>query len=170
MQLYLIRHADAVSERENPLRPLSPRGRAECGRLVTFFQRNGALHPVQFWHSPLVRALETARLIAEGLELDAALVETPGLMPGDDPVKIATRLENMDTNMNLALVGHEPHLAALATLLVRGKLRPVGFELKKGAILAFEPSGGVHKKSGRRRWHALWHVDPALLGPPAGPA
>jgi phosphohistidine phosphatase len=164
VQLYLIRHADAVTERENPLRPLSARGRAECARLVTFFQRNGALHPVQLWHSPLARALETARLLADGLKLDAALVETPGLLPEDDPVKIATRLENMDTNINLALVGHEPHLAALATLLVRGKLRPVGFELKKGAVLAFEPAGGVHKKSGRRRWHALWHVDPALLG------
>lgn len=164
MQLYLIRHADAVAEQENALRPLSPRGRAECQRLVTFFQRNGALHPAQLWHSPLARALETARLLAGGLKLDAALVETPGLLPEDDPVEIVNRLEEMDTKMDLALVGHEPHLGALATLLVRGKLRPVGFEVKKGAVLAFAPAGGVHKKSGRRRWQALWHVDPALLG------
>ncbi|HTQ31578.1 MAG TPA: histidine phosphatase family protein [Opitutaceae bacterium] len=166
MQLYLIRHADAVAEQENSLRPLSARGRAECGRLVAFFQRNNALRPAQFWHSPLARSLETARLLAEGLKLDAALVETPGLLPEDDPVEIVTRIEEMDTSMNLALVGHEPHLSALATLLVRGKLRPVGFEVKKGAVLAFEPAGGVHKKSGRRRWHALWHVDPALFGAP----
>ncbi|HZP58713.1 MAG TPA: histidine phosphatase family protein [Opitutaceae bacterium] len=165
MQLYLVRHADAVAEQEDTRRPLSTRGRAECARLVAFFQRNGALHPVQFWHSPLLRALETARLLAEGLKLDAALVETPGLRPEDDPVEIVTRIEEMNTKMDLALVGHEPHLSALATLLVRGKLRPVGFEVKKGAVLAFEPAGGVHKKSGRRRWHALWQVDPALLGP-----
>jgi phosphohistidine phosphatase len=164
VQLYLIRHADAVTDQENPLRPLSSRGRAECSRLVKFFQQNSALRAAQFWHSPLTRAQETARLLADGLKLDAALVETPGLLPEDDPVEIVTRLDEMNTNLSVALVGHEPHLGALATLLVRGKLRPVGFEVKKGAVLAFEPAGGVHKKSGRRRWQVLWHIHPALLG------
>ncbi len=165
MQLYLIRHAHAADAADDSLRPLSDRGREECARLVAFFQRNGALRPAHFWHSPLVRALETARLLANGLKLDHALVETPGLLPEDDPAKIADRIGKSDTIDSLALVGHEPHLSALATLLVRGKEHPVAFDLKKGAVLAFAPAGGVHKKTGRSRWHALWHIEPALLGP-----
>jgi phosphohistidine phosphatase len=166
VQLFLIRHAHAANAADDSLRPLSDRGREECARLVAFFQRNGALRPAHFWHSPLVRALETARLLADGLKLDHALVETPGLRPEDDPSEIADRIEKSDTIESLALVGHEPHLSALATLLVRGKVRPVAFVLKKGSVLAFAPTGSVHKKSGRPRWHALWHIEPALLGPP----
>ena len=170
VQLYLIRHAHAAAAADDSLRPLSDRGREECSRLVAFFQRNGALQPAQFWHSPLVRALETARLLADGLKLDHALVETPGLRPEDNPSEIADRIEKLDTIDRLALVGHEPHLGALATLLLRGKDHPVAFDLKKGAVLAFAPAGGTHKKSGRPRWHALWHIEPALLGPPPKPA
>jgi phosphohistidine phosphatase len=166
VQLYLIRHAHAAAANDDSLRPLSDRGREECARLVAFFQRNGALRPTQFWHSPLVRALETARLLADGLKLDHALVETPGLLPEDPPDEIADRVGKLDTIEALALVGHEPQLGALATLLVRGKDHPVAFDLKKGAVLAFAPSEGTHKKTGRPRWHALWHIEPALLGPP----
>jgi phosphohistidine phosphatase len=167
VELYLIRHAHATAAGEDSLRPLSDRGREECARLVAFFQRNGALRPAQLWHSPLVRALETARLLADGLKLDHALVETPGLLPEDDPAQIADRIGKSDTIDRLAIVGHEPHLSALATLLVRGKDHPAAFDLKKGAVLAFAPAGGTHKKTGRPRWHLLWHIEPGLLGPPA---
>jgi phosphohistidine phosphatase len=166
VQLYLIRHAHAAAAGDDSLRPLSERGREECSRLVAFFQRNGALRPAQLWHSPLVRALETARLLAAGLKLDHALVETPGLLPEDNPFEIADRIETLDTIDRLALVGHEPHLSALATLLVRGKDHPAAFDLKKGAVLAFAPTGGTHKKTGRPRWHVLWSIEPALLGSP----
>jgi phosphohistidine phosphatase len=166
VQLFLIRHAHAVADGEDSRRPLSGRGREECARLVAFFQRNGALCPAQLWHSPLARSLETARLLADGLKLDHALVETPGLLPEDNPSEIADRIGKSDTIESLALVGHEPHLSALATLLVRGKDHPVAFDLKKGAVLAFASTGGVHKKTGRPRWRALWHIEPALLGPP----
>jgi phosphohistidine phosphatase len=165
VQLFLIRHAHAAAGPDDSLRPLSDRGREECSRLVAFFQRNGALRPAHFWHSPLVRALETARLLAGGLKLDHALVETPGLLPEDDPFEIADRIGKSDTIDSLALVGHEPHLSALATLLVRGKDHPTAFDLKKGAVLAFVSTGSVHKKTGQPRWHALWHIEPALLGP-----
>ncbi|MDE3084119.1 MAG: phosphohistidine phosphatase SixA [Verrucomicrobiota bacterium] len=163
MQLYLVRHAHAVTEQENPQRPLSSRGRDECARLVGFLKRNRAFSPTLIWHSPLIRALETARLLAEGLNLEAALVETSGLLPEDDPEKILSRLENAAPKQTIAIVGHEPFLGALATLLVRGKPQPVAFDIKKGAVLALESTGGVHKKTGKPRWHVCWQIDPTLL-------
>ncbi|HSY54293.1 MAG TPA: histidine phosphatase family protein [Opitutaceae bacterium] len=170
MQLYLIRHAHAIAADDDALRPLSKRGREDCTRLAAFFQGNGALCPAQLWHSPLARALETARLFAGVLKLDHALVETPGLLPEDNPAEIADRIEQLDTIDSLALVGHEPHLSALATLLVRGKPQPAAFDLKKCSVLALAPTEGLHKKTGRPRWQVLWHVDPSLLGPPPGRA
>jgi phosphohistidine phosphatase len=168
MRLYLIRHAHALSEEENPSRPLSPRGRLDTARIAAWFKTNRALDPAQLWHSPLERARETAAILAHGLDLDAVILETSGLLPEDDPAEIAERLETFPPSTNLALVGHEPHLSALATLLIRGKRKPAAFELKKGAVLALEPSGDVHKRTGRPRWHVCWHISPELL-PPSAP-
>ncbi len=165
MRLYLIRHAHALSEEENPSRPLSPRGRADTARLASWLRANRSLVPAQLWHSPLERARETTSLLARGLELDAVILETSGLLPEDDPAEIAERLETFPPDTNLALVGHEPHLSALATLLVRGKPKPSAFELKKSAILALEPSGDSHKRIGRPRWHVCWQISPELLPP-----
>lgn len=163
MIAYLVRHAHAVDEEEDRLRPLSMRGREDVRRLAAFFKANRAFLPAQVWHSSLVRARETAEILVAGVGLEAPLLETPGLLPEDEPEEIACRLAARSGAQNVALVGHEPHLSALATLLVRGKTVPVGFEMKKGAVLSLERTDGVHKKTGEPRWRVCWHVTPALV-------
>jgi phosphohistidine phosphatase len=168
LNLYLIRHAHAVTADENPERPLSVRGRGEVVRLAAFFRTNGLLRPAQLWHSPLSRARETALLLNSALALDAVLVETPGLLPEDDPEEIVQRLAAYPVDHSLALAGHEPYLSALATLLVRDKRKPVAFHLRKGAVIALQREDAVHKRSGLPRWRIRWHFSPELL-PPAIP-
>lgn len=163
MNLFLIRHAHAVTADENAERPLSERGRADLQRVAAFFRTNGLLRPAQLWHSPLMRARETAELLDEGLMLEGVRVETIGLMPEDAPEEMARRLAEYPTTHDLALVGHEPHLSALATLLVRDKSKPVIFHLRKGAVIALERDDAVHKNSGLPRWQVSWHFSPELL-------
>lgn len=163
MLVYLVRHVHAVTAEENPERPLSEKGRGDCRRLVTFFRANQSFQPNQVWHSPLVRARETATLLVGGLALDVPLVETSGLLPEDDPHEIAARLAELTTFTALALVGHEPHLSALATLLTRGKEKPVLFDLKKGAVIALEKTDRMHKTGELPRWQVCWHFTPSLL-------
>lgn len=163
MLLYLVRHAHALGDEENPARPLSSRGKEDARRMAEFFRQNGVFQPHQIWHSPLLRARETAEILRRGLDLESGLVETPGLLPEDDVEDIAARLGSLMTTEPLAIVGHEPHLSALATLLVRGKIHPVAFEMKKGAVLALERTDDVHRKTGEPRWVAAWHVIPALI-------
>lgn len=166
MNLYLIRHAHAVTADENPERPLSSRGRGEVVRLAAFFRSNGLLRPGQLWHSPLSRSRETALLLNTALELDAVLVETPGLLPDDNPEDVVQRLAAYPVDHSLALAGHEPHLSALATLLVRDKPKPVAFHLRKGAVIALQREDALHKRSGLPRWRVRWHFSPELLAPP----
>jgi phosphohistidine phosphatase len=163
MPLYLVRHAHAVSEAENRQRPLSERGRAQVRSLAAFFRANNLFVPAHVWHSPLNRARETAELFLIGLASEAALVETPGLLPEDDPQGIAARLNTITTAINVALVGHQPHLGALATLLLRGKLGPELLDFKKGAILSLERTGDLHKKTSQPLWYVNWFVTPELL-------
>src|SRR5690606_1161826 len=165
MLLHLVRHAHALDEAENSARPLSPRGHTQTLRLAAFLRGNPAFQPAQFWHSPLLRSSQTAALLAAELPLDAILVETPGLLPGDDPEPLARRIEPHSPYRPLALVGHEPPHGALATLLLRGKVRHNVISLKKSAVLALETPGGTRKKTGRPRWRLRWHLSPEPLPP-----
>lgn len=164
MLLYLVRHAHAVTEEADASRPLSARGRAEMERLTTFFKGNGAFRPAQLWHSPLSRSRQTADELIQRLGLGVVLLETPGLLPEDDPLSLAERLESFPRDCgDLALVGHEPHLGLLASLLVRGKPRAGFFALGKAAALALESMESTHKTNGFRRWKVRWLVAPELL-------
>lgn len=169
MLLYLVRHAHALKEEDDATRPLSPRGRDEVQRLVAFFCSNRCFTPTQLWHSPLLRSRQTAELLAAGLAFDGPVVEIPDLLPEDDPDEVMARLHAFTQARPLAIIGHEPHLGALATRLVRGKKRPSCFAMKKASVLALERTDDVHKKTGEPRWTVQWQVHPALL-PVTAPA
>ncbi len=162
-RLFLVRHAHAVTAEEHALRPLSERGRADLRRLSAFLAASETFRPAQYWHSPLVRAAQTAQLLAAALDPEALLVETDGLRPEDSPDAMAGRLANYPMTHSIALVGHEPHLSALATLLVRGKDKPAAFVLRKASIVALQRTEDCHKRDGRPRWQVRWHLSPELL-------
>ena len=170
MLLHLVRHAHALREEEDKARPLSPRGRGEVARLARFLGVCGVFRPAQIWHSPLARSRQTADDLAARLLLVEALrVEIPGLLPEDDPRELSDRIHlHPKDRGDLAIIGHEPHLSALASLLVRGKARPDLFVLKKSALLTLELTEAAHKKTGHARWIVRWHLSPELL-PPALP-
>jgi len=170
MPLYLVRHAHAVTDEENRKRPLSERGRAQMRALAAFFNNNQLFTPAHVWHSPLLRARETAELLLNGLASDAALVETPGLLPEDDPLVIAKRLQAINTAINIALVGHQPHLGALTTLLLRGKPARELVDVQKAAVISLGQTGEIHKKTGLALWRINWIVTPDLLTARPAPA
>ncbi|HVS53067.1 MAG TPA: phosphohistidine phosphatase SixA [Opitutaceae bacterium] len=154
MQLYLLRHAHALDGDDDAARPLSKKGREQIDALADFLRGKELFAPTEIWHSPLVRAHETASRLARKLELTKTpLVETGGLLPEDDVRRIAATLKTACDS--LALVGHEPHLSALASLLVTGVAEPPAFVFKKGTLLALD-----RIVSG---WAVRWQVSPELL-------
>ena len=147
--IFLMRHADAVSEEVDPARPLSKRGREQVARVCAALRGNPVFKPAEIMHSSLVRSRETAELLAAGLKLAAPLVRTDGIEPDDDPARIAAVLESFGADV--AVVGHEPHLGALASLMVHGPERSgVFYPFPKAGVLALSREGG--------RWRADWLV------------
>lgn len=144
-----MRHADAVSDEEDPARPLSAKGRDQVARVCAILRVKTGFAPSEVWHSPLARARETAELLAQGLRLSAPLVLTDGLCPNDDPGKIAATLESRIGDV--AVVGHEPHLGVLASMLVHGpECAGVYYIFPKAGVLALSREG--------KRWRAEWLV------------
>ena len=70
--ILLMRHADAVSDEVDAVRPLSQKGRDQVARVCEVLRKVPGIDPDEIWHSPLVRSRETAELLAKGLGLKGA--------------------------------------------------------------------------------------------------
>lgn len=150
MKLVLVRHASAAPGEaggRDDLRPLLPRGRREARELARGLKRAGLRFEL-LRHSPLLRALETAELLVKLVDgetrVDPLLADTPG------PELVASL-----AGERVALVGHQPYLGELASLLVCGWKRidrggeEGPFELAKASacLLEGEPKlGGMRVK------------------------
>lgn len=154
MQLFIIRHAHALKGDDDAARPLSERGEAQIRAVAKFLRSAGGLEVGEIWHSGLVRSRDTAVAMVKQLGMRVPLAEMKELAPGQDPALIAARLT--ERKVPLAIVGHEPHLSALASLLVAGAATPPVFVLRKCAVLALERE--------HEHWAVLWQISPELLG------
>lgn len=168
-RLFLIRHADAAEGRDDAVRPLSHKGEETVRRVAFALRASGEFKADRIWHSPLLRARQTARLLAEGVALDLASLEAVrGMLPSDDPRWLAAAVDK--GRKRLALVGHEPHLGLLAGLLVFGEAIPEAFKLRKGAVLCLDREDAPAKdRRGVQRWRVRWLLDPELLAGGAMP-
>jgi phosphohistidine phosphatase len=152
MLLYLVQHGKAKTEEEDPERPLTDEGRREVEAVMVLMLRAGAVTASRVLHSGKLRAGETANII--GTKLDADTEEADGLGPGDDPQVWATRLR--DSNRDTVLVGHLPHLARLASLLLAGDAGASTVEFVNGGVVC------LHRNDDGA-WGLRWAVTPSLV-------
>jgi phosphohistidine phosphatase len=129
-QLSLVQHGQAFAESENPERPLTDQGIADVNRVAHQAVEQLGIRPTRVLHSGKTRARQTAEIWAGLLGVDPEAAD--GLAPNDDPAIWAERVDAEADD--LMLVGHLPHVARLAALLLTGagdrsviKFRPGGF-------------------------------------------
>jgi phosphohistidine phosphatase len=135
MEAYLVRHGiaqDPADARSDAERRLTEEGREKTARVAKEFRKRVARVDV-IYHSPYARAVETAAIFAR--EFPKAKVEpAKGLTPHDAPKAAFPLLAGEGAVM---LVGHEPHLSSLVSLLITGREAPV-VEMKKAGIAGIE--------------------------------
>jgi phosphohistidine phosphatase len=117
MYLYLVQHAEALNKEEDPSRSLSDKG-IEDIKNVASKARNLKIEVRQIVHSGKMRAMQTAQVLADHITVNMEILESDGLLPKDDPVIWRERISKLDND--IMLVGHLPHLAKLASLLIFG--------------------------------------------------
>ena len=153
MKLYLVRHGEAMTVGEDPVRPLTAQGRREVERVAGLAQRAG-IEVSQIRHSGKRRAEETAEILGAFLQPAGGSVAMPGLAPNDDVHAVAKLLKA--ENQPLMVVGHLPFLERLVSLLVTGKPDHNVVQFEKGSIVCLESDAN------RRGWSVQWAVTPAL--------
>jgi phosphohistidine phosphatase len=126
MRLYLLRHAAAAPQRpgeSDTQRPLTPRGIARMRRCVGGMAAMG----LEFDHiltSPLLRARQTADLVSRLLPDAPRPAICPPLGIGGAAAQVVAAVAALrPPARSVLLVGHEPDMGRLASLLNSGTPR-----------------------------------------------
>jgi len=159
VSLYLVRHGVAAERGDewpdDAKRPLVPRGIARLRRSVRGLHALGVRFDI-ILTSPLVRAKQTADLLAAGLPGKPTVKILDALAPGHTPGSLMAQLARTARRRRIALVGHEPSLGELAAHLI-GAGRALPF--KKGGVCRID----VESLTSRRPGALTWFVQPKML-------
>lgn len=156
MKLVIVRHGIAM-EREDwaaqseddDLRPLTGEGEKRMRRAARGI--GAVLKGIDVVAtSPLTRARQTARIVADAFGVDA-LTEVPALAPGVGAEAVVDWLQGQDPAATLVLVGHEPDLSDLVAWLTTASHQSF-MPLKKGAACLLETEGRPDAGAFQLRW------------------
>ncbi len=159
MQLLLIRHGVA-EEREDfaktglddSQRPLTKTGKWKMQHVAKGLRRTVRSIDV-LASSPLVRAMQTAKIVAEryrGVEVEVL----DALQPENEYQEFLAWLRKQKSAEVVAAVGHEPHLGGLATWLLVDR-RESHTPLGKGGACLLEFNARPSAGGARLMWSAL---------------
>jgi phosphohistidine phosphatase len=138
MTLYLLRHGIAVDlgargfidDRE---RPLTSEGKRKMKRVASGMKTLGVEFDLLL-SSPYIRARQTAEIVATVLRTKKRLRYSDHLASDGDPAELIRHLKrDHRAARSIMLVGHEPYLSRLASLLVSGQ-PDLPLTLKKGGL------------------------------------
>lgn len=163
MFLLVIRHAIAEDRDDfartssnDDERPLTPFGKRRMRKNAEGLRRT-ASHIEVLAASPLVRAQQTARIVADAFQLrDIETIEA--MRPDRHPRELLTWLGKQPPDATVAVVGHDPHIGLLVSWCIAGN-ESVGSVFKKGGVALIEFEG--KPAAGKGRLH--WFVTPAQL-------
>lgn len=155
MLVYLVRHAiaeerDPAGRRDDGARRLTDRGVSRMKQNVAALAAIG-VELEEIWTSPLVRAAQTADLLARLLKRGGRIetVDELGLSGGS--MAIRGRLAQTDDAIAVALVGHEPDMGELASLLLFGSATSA-VRFKKGGVACIALEGDIEPGAGVLQW------------------
>jgi phosphohistidine phosphatase len=157
VQFYFLRHGQAENRHEwqgdDAARPLTVEGKKRMEREAAGIRTLG-LHLELIISSPLVRAYQTAEIVARGQGEAIRLVPDDRVAPGFGPTHLAAILGEHKRAQGIMLVGHEPDFSeTIGQVTGGGRL-----VMKKGA-LAYVELGNTVPPRGR----LVWLLPPKLL-------
>lgn len=138
MELFLLRHAIAVvrgrsSYAHDSDRPLSPRGAKKMRRIAEGMQALDLEFDV-ILTSPFLRARQTADIVTEVFGIEKQLTLEKSLAPGGNHRELVGKLiKNHRSAKSVLLVGHEPAMSELVSVLISGD-PGLSIILKKGGL------------------------------------
>jgi len=161
-ELYIMRHGLAVTRgsirfSDDAQRPLEPEGKEKMREITEGLKR---LDFAVDWivSSPLVRALETAEIVAASLPASGPVEVCEALRPGGSPEEVLAYLAKRPTRTRVLLVGHEPDLSDLTARLI-GAGSHANLTFKKGGCCLIRFDEFPPRNPGQ----LVWWLTPRVL-------
>lgn len=103
--------------------------------------------------SPLVRAVETAEILAVSLGISRKEIrQTPALAPGAPAEELFAEIKSHGGSESIALVGHQPDLGNLISRIIQSERCVLSIQLKKGSICCINVTETVPTLRGDLMW------------------
>lgn len=153
MKIYLVRHGESLDSDQDATRPLSARGRKDIENLGKFLA-NSKPHIFHIIHSGILRAKQTACILANALKFSDEIESRVGLQPLDDIMDIKEELKNYSNN--ILIVGHLPFMPRLLSALMVGNESKTMVSFEPGALVCLE---NIEDES----WTINFVIQPSLL-------
>jgi phosphohistidine phosphatase len=153
MFLYLVQHAEAKREEEDPARGLTEKGLNDIRKVAEYAAKLNIITK-EIFHSGKTRAQQTARVLSDFLRPEKGISQTDGLSPMGDPEVWFGRVSKMEAD--IMLVSHLPFLSKLASLLLCGDKEKNVVNFKMGCIVCL-------KRFEDGRWAVEWMIVPEVV-------
>ena len=143
MNLYLMRHGIALAQDDPSVahdaeRALTSKGSKRMRKAARGLSAL-AIPFDSILTSPLLRARQTADIVANTLGLETCLEEISGLAPESNVEHLMFSLTRYQDRKHVLLIGHEPLLSGAAAHLLGGrKSASLNIEFKKGGLCRIE--------------------------------
>lgn len=145
-------------------RPLTENGIAQLDKLCSLLDPEIFKNTAQLWHSPYLRARQSAKLFAEKLGIKIPLLQTKGLLPDDSYAEMAKAIASLSAlGADLMIVGHNPHLESLSQLLLNDKARRCAVRFYPATFAYLELAEFPSHENEFGVWHLKSLISPTLL-------
>jgi phosphohistidine phosphatase len=154
MKLIMVRHAEAIErvpEISDGNRYLTPEGRSMFRKTAGTMKEKG-INPGVIITSPLLRAVQTADILAETILYTGPLVASDDLSPGFQFPALQVLLAAYQDVGEMVIVGHEPDLSAIISALLA---LPERFSFKKAAAVKLTINSASIHEPATFKWYAL---------------
>lgn len=154
MILYIVRHALAEESAAggDDARHLTEIGRQRTRKAAAGI-RALAIELDVILTSPLPRAAETAAIIAEAYDNTPAPRPLDELATGVPAIDAVAALAPFGRDDSVMVVGHEPQLSAIVSLLLTGEPDGMHLRMRKGACVALDlPAKRIEPGAAELHW------------------
>ena len=157
-----MRHGYAGNRLSDPIkdakRQLTVSGKKEVVEIAKSLKKLGVKFNVIF-SSPLERAFQTAKIIAEEYELTEQIEQSEELKPNGSKYFLYNKLGKLNIDSVILIVGHEPYLSSMINDIISNNDTDRNYNkntkniiLKKAGLSRIKITSTVPKLKGELRW------------------
>jgi len=150
-----LRHGDAGNRLSDPIkdtkRQLTVSGKKEVVEIAKSLKKLGVKFNIIF-SSPLSRAFQTAKIIAEEYKFKKQIEQSEELKPNGSKDFLYNKLNKLNIDSVILIVGHEPYLSSMINDIISNNKNSNNILLKKAGLSRIRITSTVPKLKGELRW------------------